>query len=141
MTDLGGGPASASAAPPEGLQPNAGAQAGAQESANLPVPRGATRSMVELGDRVYHGQVAAATCAGCHGNEGQGTPLGPDLRSGKWVWSNGSLSGIERTIRDGVLKPKNYRSPMPPMGGAQLTRQQLRAVATYVWALSHRAGQ
>jgi hypothetical protein len=27
---------------------------------------------------------------------------------------------------------------MPPMGGAQLTDQQLSAAAAYVWGLSHR---
>ncbi len=135
MTALNGGAAGGSAAPPEGTHPNAGA---AEAAARLPVPPGSTRPMVELGDRVYHGQVAAATCAGCHGAEGQGTPLGPDLRSGKWMWGDGSLRAIEKTVRDGVQRPKNYRSPMPPMGGAQLSRQQVNAVAAYVWALGHR---
>jgi glucose/arabinose dehydrogenase/mono/diheme cytochrome c family protein len=144
MTALNGGAAGASAAPPEGTNPSAGASAaGAAGSAvavaSLPVPPGATRQTLEQGDRVYHGQVASATCAGCHGTGGQGTPLGPDLRSGKWLWSNGSLSGIEKTVREGVEKPKNYRAPMPPMGGSQLTRRQVRDVAAYVWALSHRA--
>jgi hypothetical protein len=36
-----------------------------------------------------------------------------------------------------VPNPKEYRSPMPPMGGAQLTSGQLGALAAYVWALSH----
>jgi mono/diheme cytochrome c family protein len=93
--------------------------------------------MVELGDRIFHGEVASGTCAGCHGAAGNGTPLGPNLTSGKWMWSDGSLSGIERTIRHGVPNPKHYRSPMPPMGGAQLTPQQVSAVAAYVWGLGH----
>ena len=42
-------------------------------------PDGVTREMVALGDRVYHGQVAGAPCAGCHGANGTGSPLGPDL--------------------------------------------------------------
>jgi mono/diheme cytochrome c family protein len=63
--------------------------------------------------------------------------LGPSLVAGKWVWSNGSYAGILKTIQDGVANPKNYRSPMPPMGGAQLNSEQLRAVAAYVWAISH----
>lgn len=131
MTDLKGESTGASAAPPEGTHPNAGA------AANLPVPPGATRAVVELGDRIYHGQVAAATCTGCHGMDGRGTPLGPDLTSGKWTWSNGSRAGIARTIRDGVPKPRNYRSPMPPGGGTQLTSRQVSALAAYVWALGH----
>ena len=97
--------------------------------------------MVEMGARVYHAQVGAATCTACHGADGSGTATGPSLVAGKWAWSDGSLSGIKKTITDGVLKPKNYRSPMPPMGGAQLTPDQESAVAAYVWALGHSKGQ
>lgn len=120
--------------PPEGIHPHAGA------AASLPVPPGATPEMVALGDRIFHGQVASGTCAGCHGAGGRGTPLGPNLSSGKWLWSDGSYRGIERTIRDGVPSPKEYRSPMPPMGGAQLSGRQVAAVAAYVWGLGHASG-
>jgi hypothetical protein len=34
------------------------------------------------------------------------------------------------------MHPKNYRAPMPAMGGAHLTADQVSAVAAYVWALS-----
>jgi mono/diheme cytochrome c family protein len=40
-----------------------------------------------------------------------------------------------------VPRPKNYGSPMPPMGGAELSPSQLSAVAAYVWALGHRGGK
>lgn len=131
VTALGGAAGSTNPLPPEGIHPHAGAHA------SLPVPQGATAAMVDLGDRIFHGQVAAGTCAGCHGAEGKGTPLGPNLASGKWLWSNGSLGGIEQTIRHGVPNPRQYRSPMPPMGGAQLTEEQISAVAAYVWGLGH----
>jgi len=36
-----------------------------------------------------------------------------------------------------VPNPKEYRSAMPPMGGAELSHSDLRAVAAYVWALGH----
>jgi mono/diheme cytochrome c family protein len=121
----------ASAKPPEGTHANAGA------AANLPVPQGATAAMVALGDRIYHGEAGGAGCEGCHGADASGSPLGPNLTSGKYVWSNGSYTGITKTIRDGVPNPKNYRSPMPAMGGAQLTPDQLKAVAAYVWAIGH----
>jgi glucose/arabinose dehydrogenase/mono/diheme cytochrome c family protein len=129
-----GSPVEVAAQPPEGTHPNAGAAA-----RNLPVPEGATREMVALGERIYRGQVGGAACTGCHGDSGQGTPLGPDLTGKKWLWSDGSYAGIKKTITEGVLEPKQYRSPMPPMGGAQLTPDQVSAVAAYVWALSHRA--
>lgn len=118
--------------PPEGTHPNAGA-------ADLPVPSGATREMVEDGERIYRGQLGGAGCSGCHGDTAQGTPLGPALTGKRWLWSDGSYAGIKKTIIDGVPQPKQYRSPMPPMGGAQLTPNQASAVAAYVWSLSHQS--
>ena len=126
-----GEPMESRAKPPEGTHPNAGA------AANLPVPQGATREMLALGDRIYHGQVGGAACAGCHGANLTGTPLGPNLTGKKWLWSDGSYAGIQKTLKEGVPQPKEYRSPMPPMGGAQLTADQLSALAAYVWAVSH----
>jgi glucose/arabinose dehydrogenase/cytochrome c5 len=123
------------AKPPEGTHPNAGAAA----SRNVPVPAGATREMVALGERIYRGQVDGAACTGCHGDSGEGTPLGPSLTGKKWLWSDGSYAGIAKTIKEGVSQPKQYRSPMPAMGGAQLTPEQVSALAAYVWSLSHRA--
>jgi glucose/arabinose dehydrogenase/mono/diheme cytochrome c family protein len=117
----------AHARPPEGTHPEAGAA----------VPEGATREMVALGDRIYHGQVGGAACSGCHGANGTGSPLGPDLTGKKWLWSDGSYAGLIKTITEGVPHPKQYRSPMPPLGGAQLTSDQISAVAAYVWSLSH----
>jgi glucose/arabinose dehydrogenase/mono/diheme cytochrome c family protein len=130
-----GNPVDVAAQPPEGTHPDAGAE----KMSNLPVPEGATREMVALGERIYRGQVAGAACTGCHGDSGEGTPLGPALEGKKWLWSDGSYTGIVKTITAGVPQPKEYRSPMPPMGGAQLTPDQVSAVAAYVWAMSHRA--
>jgi glucose/arabinose dehydrogenase/mono/diheme cytochrome c family protein len=112
--------------------------AGAPAASGLPTPEGATKAMVALGDRIYHGQVGGAACTGCHGSTAAGTALGPDLTDTKWLWSDGSYAGIVRTITDGVMQPKQYRSPMPPMGGSQLTADQVSAVAAYIWGLSHR---
>ena len=128
-----GDPVETAAKPPEGTHPDAGA------AARLPVPQGATAEMVALGDRIYHGKVGGAACTGCHGDSGQGSPLGPDLTGKKWLWSDGSYPGITKTITEGVSQPKEYRSPMPPLGGAPLTPDQVKAVAAYVWSLSHRA--
>ncbi|TAM82471.1 MAG: c-type cytochrome [Acidobacteria bacterium] len=121
------------AKPPEGTHANAGTAAARRP----PVPEGATREMVALGDRIYHGQVGGGTCTACHGMNGKGSPLGPDLTDKKWLWSDGSYKGIAKTIREGVMHPKDYRSPMPPRGGAQLTDEQVMALAAYVWSLSH----
>ena len=134
LTAAAGNPVEVAAQPPEGTHPEAGAAA----MGRLPVPEGATREMVALGERIYRGQVGGAACTGCHGDSGQGTPLGPDLLGKKWLWSDGSYAGIAKTITEGVSQPKQYRSPMPPMGGAQLTSDQVSALAAYVWSLSHR---
>jgi mono/diheme cytochrome c family protein len=70
------------------------------------------------GYRIYHGQVANALCAGCHGNEARGTPIGPDLTMSTWIWGDGSLNAIIDIVTRGSPQPKNFRGPMPPMGGA-----------------------
>jgi YD repeat-containing protein len=119
-----------SAGPPEGIHPKAGAEPGG-------APAGATSAAIALGDSVYHGQVAGATCAGCHGSNAKGTPLAPDLTDSQWIWGDGSLASISDIIRKGVPVPKQHTGVMPPMGGARLTPAQLTAVAGYVYSLSH----
>ena len=126
-------PADAPAGPIAGL-PDAGNAA----AANSRVPPGATAAMVALGDRVFHGEVSGAGCTGCHGTDGGGTPLGPALGTHKWLWSDGGYAGIRQTIAQGVPVPKKFRSPMPAMGGAELSDDEVAAVAAYVWSLSHR---
>jgi hypothetical protein len=42
--------------------------------------------------------------------------------------------GDTGTIAQGVAKPKNHTGAMPPMGGVQLSKADLAAVADYVWA-------
>jgi glucose/arabinose dehydrogenase/cytochrome c5 len=112
-----GKPAVANPPPPEGLHKDAGT--------------------ASLGSQVFSGQVGGAACTGCHGSDAKGTPLGPDLTSGKYLWSDGTVAGIQKTISTGVPNPRNYRGPMPPMGGAQLSPEQLAAVASYVHRLGH----
>ena len=130
----------AGALPPEGIHPDAGAAAAAAApaTASLPIAKGATKEMVALGDRIYHGQVGGAACTGCHGAAATGTTLGPNLTGKTWLWSDGSYAGIAKTITDGVMQPKQFRSPMPPKGGAELSADQVSAVAAYIWGLSHR---
>ncbi|HVZ04540.1 PQQ-dependent sugar dehydrogenase [Hyphomicrobium sp.] len=123
--------ASPNALPPEGIHPQAG------KTAALPVPQGATAEQVALGQKIFHGEVADATCSGCHGANGIGTPVGPDLTSGKWLWSDGSLYALTETIKNGVPEPKQHPGAMPPMGGVKLSDKELAAVASYVWAIGH----
>ena len=121
--------------PPEGIHPEAG------RLASLPVPAGATPGQVLLGGRIFNGEDAGGTCLGCHGYDAKGSPQAPALDTGKWLDSDGSLSGITRTITDGVPKPKHFSVPMPARGGAPLSDSDVAAVAAYVWAVGHPAGK
>lgn len=118
--------------PPEGLHPDAG-----KEAAGLPAPPGATKQEIALGGKIFRGEADGGTCGGCHGSDAAGGPIGPDLTSGKWLWSDGSLAGLTQTIQNGVANPKAHPGAMPPMGGVQLSPDHLKAVAAYVWAVGH----
>ena len=121
-------------APPEGVHPDAGAAA-------LPIPAGGSPDQVALGDRIFHGQTDGATCTGCHGGDGKGSAVGSDLTSGKYLWGDGSVAAIARTINSGVPKAKEHEGIMPPMGGARLSPADVTALAQYVWALGHKTTQ
>jgi glucose/arabinose dehydrogenase len=111
------------------------AAAGGSAGASLPVPPGSTAAQVAEGDKLYH----ASSCAGCHGANGGGTPVGPDLTSGKYLWGDGSVAALGATITAGVPMPKQYRQAMPAMGGAQLSASDVHNLAAYIWAVGHPA--
>lgn len=121
------------AIPPEGVHPDAG------KMAALSPPPGGTAEQVEEGRKIFHGEIAGATCAGCHGSEGVGSPVGPSLSTGTWLWGDGSLASLTATIKDGVAEPKQHPGAMPPMGGVALSESELTAVSAYVWALGHQS--
>jgi mono/diheme cytochrome c family protein len=123
--------ASPNAVPPEGVHP------AAEALASLPLPPGATAEQVALGKRIFDGEVAGGSCAGCHGANGVGTRVGADLASGMWLWGDGSLKSITDTIKNGVPQPKQHPGAMPPYGGVHLSDSELAAVAAYVWAIGH----
>jgi glucose/arabinose dehydrogenase len=122
---------SGSELPPEGVHPDAGRQ-----TASLTPPPGVTKEQVALGDRIFHGEAANGTCGGCHGSDGRGSPVGAGLTSGPWLWSDGSLDGITKTITEGVAHPKQVGGAMPPFGGTALKPDEVKAVAAYVYAIS-----
>jgi glucose/arabinose dehydrogenase/cytochrome c553 len=118
--------------PPEGIHPNAGNQL-----ADLRPPPGVTRAQLARGEKIYQGQADSATCAGCHGMDGKGTPMGADLTSTKYLWGDGSLQSIDHIIMTGVPHPKAHSGVMPPYGGVTLSQTDTADVAAYVWSLSH----
>jgi mono/diheme cytochrome c family protein len=124
------GPAALSRLEPAPAPVFSGPQEADLDPGTLPVPPGASREQVLLGARLFRG----GTCAGCHGSDGKGSTVGPNLTSGQWQWGNGSLAAIAATITRGVPVPKHADGAMPPRGGAPLTNDDVQAVAAYVWA-------
>jgi mono/diheme cytochrome c family protein len=106
-------------------------------TAELPVPPGATAEQVALGKRSSTERLPGGNCAGCHGADGIGTPVGANLASGTWLWGDGSLQSITDIIKNGVPQPKQHPGAMPPFGGVSLSDDDLAAVAAYVWAIGH----
>ena len=112
--------------PPEGVHSDAG----------LPVPPGATNDQVALGKKIFHDEVAGATCAGCQGAGGIGTPVGADLTLGTWLWGDGSLQRITNITESGLPQPKQHAGTMPSLGGIASSDNDVVAVAAYVWAIA-----
>jgi mono/diheme cytochrome c family protein len=96
---------------------------------------GSDAKLIATGNEIFHGKVGGATCYVCHGQDAKGTAVGPNLTDKEWLHSDGSLAGITKTIQTGVPQPKVAPAPMPPMGGATLSPDQVKAVAAYEHSL------
>jgi mono/diheme cytochrome c family protein len=98
--------------------------------ANL--PEGVTADMVSQGQQIF---TSAGNCFTCHGMDAKGTALAPNLTDAEWINVDGTYAAIVNLVKTGVPTPKNFPAPMPAMGGAQLTDDQVNQVAGYVWSL------
>ena len=86
------------------------------------------------GDAVYRGR---GQCLSCHGARGEGVAnLGPALGDPQWLHGDGSRAAIEHVVAVGVSPPRVFPIAMPAYAD-QLTADQIRQVAAYVFALSH----
>jgi cbb3-type cytochrome c oxidase subunit III len=97
-------------------------------------PAGATTALIAAGDTLFHEN----SCIACHGEDAEGTSVAPNLADATWLTGDGSIGAITKIIREGVDEPKQFRSPMPAMGGADLSPDDIQAVAAYVWSISHK---
>ncbi|MBI5600674.1 MAG: cytochrome c [Gemmatimonadetes bacterium] len=102
-------------------------------------PATITPQELALGDSLFHGLIGATSCQACHGPDGKGGTVAPDLTDSTWLHSDGSYGAIYKQIETGVMQPKQYMGVMPPFGGAPLTPEKHRAVAAYVYRLSNPA--
>ncbi len=95
----------------------------------LPVPAGFSREQVVHGDRVFHGEAANGQCSVCHGIDGKGTTNGNDLTAGLFIWSDGSVRELKRTVL--------HNMAVAPGRDGELEPADVEAVSAYVWAISH----
>ncbi len=104
----------------------------AQEKQDMPA--GVTEKTIADGEALFKG---AGICFTCHGQDAKGVPgLGADLTDKEWTHSDGSYEAIVATITKGATSATG--AVMPPKGGPNLTDEQVKAVAAYVWSLSHK---
>jgi mono/diheme cytochrome c family protein len=91
--------------------------------------------LVAKGDALFHG---SGNCYACHGSKGEGL-VGPNLTDAEWIHSKGSYDEIVAQINHGVPKEESKSGiVMPPKGGATLSDDDVKAIAAYVYSLSHK---
>lgn len=108
----------------------------AQASTDVPSRLELADSSLARGKQLYDGE---GNCAYCHGAAGVGTTRGSDLTDDVWRHGDGGYLSIVEQIVHGVGHPTGGPvMPMPKRGMGNLTYPEVRAVAAYVWSLSHR---
>jgi mono/diheme cytochrome c family protein len=95
----------------------------------------ATPALIAQGDSIFHSK---GNCYACHGANAQGA-VGPNLTDAEWIHSDGSYDAIVKQVTTGVPKEESKSGiPMPPKGGSTITDDEVKAVAAYVYSLSHK---
>lgn len=95
-------------------------------------------------DRVDRGRilftVSPGNCVKCHGQDATGSDRAPNLTTGSFAHSDGSLDAIAQVITNGVPKDQlsspSYPFEMSPRGSTDLTDDQCLDLAHYVRSLS-----
>jgi cbb3-type cytochrome c oxidase subunit III len=103
-------------------------------AAQTALPEGVTQAMIDKGNEVFH---KGGLCYACHGQDGKGL-VGPNLTDDVWLHSKGSYAELITQITKGVTKEESKSGiPMPAKGGSSISDEEVKAVAAYVWRLSH----
>lgn len=116
-------------------QPSTGGAGGGGDTsddaaAEVSLAAGVTRAQFDQGRDLFGG---SGGCTACHGLNGSGSQLGPDLTDDQWLHVDSpDPAALADVIRSGVPDPVEYPGPMPAMGGASLTDAQIEALAGYV---------
>ncbi|HMV31050.1 MAG: c-type cytochrome [Gemmatimonadales bacterium] len=108
---------------------------GSAPAAAQAIPQGATKEMVAKGNEIYHKQ---GLCYACHGQDAKGL-VGPNLTDDVWLHSKGTYEDIVKQVTTGVTKEQSKSGvPMPAKGGSSISDEDVKAVAAYVYSLSHK---
>lgn len=106
------------------------------EAQQPPRPAEVTEAAIAAGRDLFLG---AGNCQACHGADGRGSADGPDLTDDRWSKADGTYGGIVKLVTHGVPSSSSATGrAMPVRGWEPLDDAQVRAVAAYVWSLSHR---
>ena len=115
--------------------------AAAQGAAAAPsdtLPQGVTAAQIQKGKTIFTGD---GLCFACHGPDAKGT-VGPNLTDATWLHGKGTYPEIVDRIMKGVFPDESKTGQvMPPRGGSSINDEQVRAVAAYVWSLSHKGSE
>jgi mono/diheme cytochrome c family protein len=106
----------------------------AAAASDMQLPEGVTPEMVVHGEQIFTG---AGICYTCHLAGGVGGPLAPNLTDDQWLNIDGSYPSIVQLVTTGVPEPKEHPGLMLPKGGTNISDEDVRDVAAYVWSLSH----
>ena len=94
-----------------------------------------TPAALATGDTIFHSK---GNCYACHGANAEGA-VGPNLTDAEWIHSDGSYDAIVKQVTTGVTKEESKSGiPMPAKGGSAITDDEVKAVAAYVYSLSHK---
>lgn len=96
------------------------------------LPEGVTMEMAEEGQEIFNG---VGICFTCHTQGGGGGPLAPDLTDDLWLNIDGTYQSMVDIINTGVPQPVEHPGAMLPRAGTNLTDEQVRSVAAYVFTL------
>jgi mono/diheme cytochrome c family protein len=104
------------------------------------LPAGMTLDQIRSGDSLFHGK---GNCFACHGADATGLPdAGSALTMGLYFVPM-EWHPIDSLITAGIPDPLTRSAiAMPPRGGkSNLSPQETRSIAAYVWAISQTRGE
>jgi mono/diheme cytochrome c family protein len=134
LVGAGAGSAAAQASSETGSTPK---DTSSKDTSSKGAASGAALSpeLIAQGDKIFHG---AGNCYACHGTNAQGS-VGPNLTDAEWIHSKGTYEDIVAQVTKGVPKEESKSGiVMPPKGGSTISDDEVKAVAAYVYSLSHK---